>query len=133
MQTVHWVYCESSGDTGMAMLTQVMVDDVAVVVVLLKPAPLPSRSYRPPTIAHRAATTNALANGLDMMAARDVIANLPRQEFFKHLEKVSGIFHYILEEASHYGHSHKRHCPCAGQGRHSACTQLARCAKQSQR
>ena len=73
------------------MRAQVMVDDVAAVVIMLSPPPQQRRKGRappPPSLVVPAACTNAAANSPDAKAARDVLASLPYQNFFRHLAQV---------------------------------------------
>lgn len=73
------------------MRTQVMVDDVAAVVIMLSPPPPQWRKPRappPPQLAAPAACSNAAANTAGAKAARDALAAVPYQNFFRHLAQV---------------------------------------------
>ena len=68
---------------------QIMVDDVAVVVIMLTQPPRSAvHISQPPPGAVRAGTCNAAANSAEAKAARDVLASLPYQNLFRHLQLV---------------------------------------------
>jgi hypothetical protein len=74
-----------------------MVDDVAVVVLLLKPLPRAAvHVSTPPAGAARASACNAAANSAEAKAARDVLASLPYQNLFRHLQLVRACPIFVL-------------------------------------
>lgn len=68
-----------------------MTDDVAAIVIMLSPPPVnQSHTMRePPPNVVRASINNVEANSPAAKAARDGLAAVPYQNFFKHLDLVS--------------------------------------------
>jgi hypothetical protein len=68
---------------------QIMVDDVAAIVIMLTSPPANAAAPRPaPKKAARAQATNSAANSVDAKADRDALSALPYMNFFRHLELV---------------------------------------------
>ena len=69
---------------------QIMVDDAAAVVIMLAPEPKQAaKNLQAPAGACVASVSNAVANSPEAKAARDKLAALPYQNFFRHLQLVS--------------------------------------------
>ena len=67
-----------------------MVDDAAAVVIMLTPEPKQAaRNLQAPAGACIASVSNGVANSAEAKAARDKLAALPYQNFFRHLQLVS--------------------------------------------
>lgn len=67
-----------------------MVDDAAAIVIMLAPEPKQAaKNLQAPAGACLASTSNAVANSPEAKAARDKLAALPYQNFFRHLQLVS--------------------------------------------
>ncbi len=76
-------------DVRLMCAPQIMVDDVAAIVIMLSPPPATALAPRPaPKKAARARATNAAANSVEAKAERDELSALPYQNFFRHLELV---------------------------------------------
>ncbi|KAK9917571.1 hypothetical protein WJX75_005896 [Coccomyxa subellipsoidea] len=66
---------------------EIMVDDVAAIVIMLTSPPANAAAPRPaPKKAARAQATNSAANSVDAKADRDALSALPYMNFFRHLE-----------------------------------------------
>ncbi len=68
---------------------QIMVDDAAAIVIMLAPEPKQAaKNLQAPAGACVASVSNAVANSPEAKAARDKLAALPYQNFFRHLQLV---------------------------------------------
>ena len=70
-------------------VTQIMVDDAAAIVIMLGPEPKQAaQKLTAPPAAGVASVSNTVANSPEAKAARDKLAAIPYQNFFKHLQLV---------------------------------------------
>jgi len=68
---------------------QIMVDDAAAIVITLAPEPKQAaKNLQAPAAACVASVSNGVANSIEAKAARDKLAALPYQNFFRHLQLV---------------------------------------------
>ena len=66
-----------------------MVDDAAAIVIMLSPEPKQKvQNLQAPAAACVASVSNGVANSAEAKAARDKLAALPYQNFFRHLQLV---------------------------------------------
>ena len=74
---------------NVACVTQIMVDDAAAIVIMLGPEPKQAaQKLTAPPAAGVASVSNTVANSPEAKAARDKLAAIPYQNFFKHLQLV---------------------------------------------
>ena len=74
---------------NLARVTQIMVDDAAAIVIMLGPEPKQAaQKLTAPPAAGVASVSNTVANSPEAKAARDKLAAIPYQNFFKHLQLV---------------------------------------------
>ena len=70
-------------------VVQIMVDDAAAIVITLAPEPKQAaKNLQAPAAACVASVSNGVANSVEAKAARDKLAALPYQNFFRHLQLV---------------------------------------------
>lgn len=85
-------------------VVQIMVDDAAAIVIMLSPEPKQKvQNLQAPAAACVASVSNGVANSAEAKAARDKLAALPYQNFFRHLQLVIALtdldcihFHHAL-------------------------------------
>lgn len=76
-----------------ACVMQIMVDDAAAIVIMLGPEPKQAaQKLSAPPAAGVASVSNTVANSPEAKAARDKLAAIPYQNFFKHLQLVRSQF-----------------------------------------